>query len=311
MELHVLEESYAKAKAQRESLEKQLAEIDDELSKEREKWKELTQTIQKDELTKSLELEKKKDLLKYDDTSINAKHEQITSMEKEIEGIQIQISKNEDLQKCLKQQKDYIAKIEASENKLHRLEIRVNELEKVNDYLITKKEEEIKRKRELMEQIDKLKKDIEAKDQLTNLKIQKELNERKSKEVIELQNTLSKIEANIKEVQGRIVEENEKIKTFSLEKITLSVEYELSKKKLSQINAEIDQTNASIESMKSSKAQLTQSLEEKNAKLEEMSSKCALAEMDNKSLKEDNINLKSKLENISKSVYTIHLASRN
>lgn len=118
----------------------------------------------------------------------------------------------------------YKKKIGIIERELCEVNTAVESLELVNDYLVKKKDDIVNDRKRLIHANDDLRREIEAKNQLNEIRVQKKVKENNSEEIQKLEVHLQGVIKNISELEGKIEYEIEKIKMFSTEIIKLNID---------------------------------------------------------------------------------------
>ena len=95
---------------------------------------------------------------------------------------------------------EYKKKLETSETQFLSLTSQVEVFEMANESLIKKKEEVIANRKKLINQNDELKREIESKNQLNEIRIQKKVKDNNSEEIQKLELHLQSIKDTIAEV---------------------------------------------------------------------------------------------------------------
>jgi hypothetical protein len=119
---------------------------------------------------------------------------------------------------------EYKKKIESIEKEILDINTHVESLDIVNEYLIKKKETVINERKKLINLNDELKREIEAKTQLNEIRIQKKVKENNSEDISKLEAHLQGVINNITELEGKISTEVEKIRVFSTDIIRLNID---------------------------------------------------------------------------------------
>lgn len=133
---------------------------------------------------------------------------------------------------------EYKKKLEFSETALLSLNSQVEILEMANESLVKKKEDVISNRKKLINQNDELRREIESKNQLNEIRIQKKVKDNNSEEIQKLEIHLQSIKDTIAEVnvsyltehQDKINKEIDKTKLFSLEIIKLNLDLNIKNK---------------------------------------------------------------------------------
>jgi hypothetical protein len=97
-------------------------------------------------------------------------------------------------------------------------------MEVIHDFLVKKKEYVISERKRIIQVNEELKREIEAQNQLYNIRIQKKLKENTSMEYRKMEEHLLNINNKITELEAKIDHEMEKIKSIRREIIKLNIE---------------------------------------------------------------------------------------
>ena len=119
---------------------------------------------------------------------------------------------------------EYKKKIEGIEKEILEMNSQVEGLNIVNEYLVKKKEDVVSERKKLINLNDELKREIEAKTQLNEIRIQKKVKENNSEEIQKLESHLQGVINNITELEAKIGIEVEKTRMFSAEIIKLNID---------------------------------------------------------------------------------------
>jgi hypothetical protein len=144
----------------------------------------------------------------------------------------------------------YKKKIEQIEKELLEINSQVESLQMVNDFFGNKKEEVIAHRKKLINTNDELKKEIEAKTQLNEIRIQKKVKENNSEEIQKLQTHLNGVIKNITDLEKKNEIETDKIRMFSLEIIKLKIELKHKEEKSEQVISSVDTKYKELSSLK-------------------------------------------------------------
>jgi len=115
-------------------------------------------------------------------------------------------------------------KIEVLEEEMLKLTTEVEELEQLNDFLISKKERVIQDRKRFAQLNEDLKREIESKNQLNDARIQKKVKDNNSEEIVKLENHSNQILNNIREYEQKLEMETSKSREFIIDIIKLNVE---------------------------------------------------------------------------------------
>jgi hypothetical protein len=119
---------------------------------------------------------------------------------------------------------NYKKKIEHVEREIMEITTQIQCLEMTNEFLIKKKEDVISERKKLIFSNDDFKREIEAKSQLYEIRIQKQVKSNNSEEIKKLQDHLDSVNNKINELIGKIEKEMEKTKIFTAEIIKLNID---------------------------------------------------------------------------------------
>ena len=100
----------------------------------------------------------------------------------------------------------------------------LEQMEMINDFLVKKKEYVISERKRIIQVNEELKREIEAQNQLYNIRIQKKLKENTSLEYRKMEEHLLNINNKISELEVKIDHEMDKIKSLKREIIKLNIE---------------------------------------------------------------------------------------
>jgi len=180
-----------------------------------------------------------KDKIKqYDEVNVKIKELEVKSLEEPF--YKVEFEKNA----------EYKKKIDELEKNIFEVNTKVEGLEIVNEFLIKKKEDVIAERKKLVNTNEDLKREIEAKQQLNELRIQKKVKENNSEEIQKLQNHLNGVIKNISDLEGKIQNEIEKIKMFTTEIIKLNLEIKFKEDKKNMIVESVDIRLRALEELK-------------------------------------------------------------
>lgn len=189
--------------------------------------------LQNEELEFAVLKEKKLEELKTEhfDKSIKELEDMIERKKKEYEYTHSKIKESEsklsddvvfksEYEKNLQNKK----KIEGLEKECIELNIKVQQLEVSNDYLIRRKDDVLAERKKLNTLNEELKREIEAKNQLNELRIQKKVRDSNSEDIQKTETHLKNIINKISDLESRVSSEMEKSRNFLLEIIKLNIQ---------------------------------------------------------------------------------------
>jgi len=120
----------------------------------------------------------------------------------------------------------------------HNTKIETNEIS--NDYIIQKKENVIKERKKLMSINDEIKREIEAKQQIHEIRVQKRIRDKNCEEIQKLDTHLQGVKKNVDELGARIEKEVEKSKNLQNEVIKASLELRTAEDKGNNLSETVD-----------------------------------------------------------------------
>lgn len=256
---------------------------------------------QKMEEMKQLEFEKS---LKLRDDLNKFKQDEYLDVDKRIKDLN-SISTDDPVVKVEYEKNiEYKKKIESIEKELLMSNYRVEELEMCNDFLIKKKEEAIQERKKFIVMNEELKREIEQKQQLNDMRIQKKVKENNSEEIQKLQEDLKEYIAKGDEFEKKIQVEYDKAKTFSSEIIKLNIEIkhrEVRKEKLLEV---IDEKYKIMDELKEKLDELKEAHYGIDDRLGKAKTENEIIKNRNKLLSEEHSSITSKLEFIMKNFDT-------
>jgi chromosome segregation ATPase len=219
------------------------------------------------------------------------------------------IDRNDELQKIKKQNGDLKASIEEKEKELVRAQLRVTELEHLRDLNMKIKEDEINERRLLLAKNDELKKEIEAKDQINNMKIQKKLKDKSTGQLKDYSLKWEENQKNQDDYREKILRQTEVIEKIERDKISLNNQLEIVEARLKELSETNDKSESEINDLKKQEDDLSDELSKIKVEVgEERETNRRLKEI-NKQLQNDQTELKctidSLLANVSLSVKVV------
>lgn len=170
------------------------------------------------------------------------------------------IDKNNELQKIKRQNADLKTSIEEKEKELVRAQLRVTELEHLRDLNMKIKEDEINERRLLLAKNDELKKEIEAKDQINNMKIQKKLRDKNTGQLKEFSLKWEENQKNQDEYRDKIAQQMETIDKIERDKIVLTNQLEALRARLKELSESNEKSGEEIDKLKTQGTDLSDEL---------------------------------------------------
>lgn len=150
----------------------------------------------------------------------------------------------------LEKNAQYKKKIEDIEREILQVNSTVEKFDITNDYLVKKKEEVVAERKKIIQQNDDLKREIEAKNQLNQIRVQKKVKENNSEEIQKLQAHLQSVTATITELEDKISSEIEKSRLFVSETIKLNIDLRHKNERREFIIASVDHKIKELDSLK-------------------------------------------------------------
>lgn len=144
----------------------------------------------------------------------------------------------------------YKKKIEQVEREICEVNTQVEVLDLANEYIVKKKEDVVSERKKLIGLNDDLKREIEAKMQLNEIRIQKKVKENNSEEIQKLEAHLQGVIKNISELEGKIQYEIEKSRMFSAEIIKLNLDLKHKEEKREIVTESADNKFKELEGLK-------------------------------------------------------------
>ncbi len=189
--------------------------------------------------------------------------------------------KNLILKLKLKKMKVIKKKIEELEKLVCELNTQVEGMELVNDYYVKKKQNVVNERKKYVDLNVELRHEIDSKNQLNEIRIQKKVKEANSEEIQNLNNHLNETNEKIKDLEDKIQKELEKIKNFNNDIIKNNIELKHKEEKKDELMETIDKR------IKES-TELKQKAEELNKNNEELKQKIGKEQTDNELIRNRN-----------------------
>jgi chromosome segregation protein len=274
LKINTLNANYLEKLNERTELEAnnrtQNVQLKSELERNQELEYSITSTAKQDELKQQqfdsnmalLEEMTAQKIKSYED--INNKIKELDSKTTEEPYFKTELEKNE----------GYKKKIEELERTTLELNATVEGMELVNDFLIKKKNDVISERKKYVDLNVELRHEIEAKNQLNEIRIQKKVKEANSEEIQKLNEHLKDTNTKIDELVYKIEKEVEKIKNFTNDIIKYEIDLRHKEEKRSELIESVD-------TKMKEETDLKQEVEELNNKNEEIKMKIAKEKTDN------------------------------
>ena len=170
------------------------------------------------------------------------------------------MNKNTELQKVTKQNEELKSSIEEKEIDLTRAQIKIAELEHLCELNTKQKDQEMNERRLLLSKNEELKKEIENKDQMNNLKIQKKLKDKPSGQLKESIGKLEESQKNQNEIKERLKIENDKVDLLEKDKIFLLNSLNITENQLKQLHETNDRYEKRINELRNNDANFNEEL---------------------------------------------------
>ena len=251
-----LESEYKKKAYERAELEQQLSAVKTGLGEEQKTNTGLKEQTQIKEVEDKTFQENLKNRIAQQEKLVEKLKANLESVCNETKARQESIDKNVELQKVIKQNTDLKASIEEKERTLARERLRVTELEHLRELNVKMKEDEINERRLLLSKNEELKKEIEAKDQINNMKIQKKLKDKTTGQLKELNMKWEENKKNLEELKEKIKIERDKIDLLEKDKIMLTNSLNIVQAQLKELREINDKSVARAEELKKQAAAL-------------------------------------------------------
>ena len=232
----------------------------------------------------------------YDET--NNKIKELNTKTNEEPYFKTEIEKNE----------GYKKKIEELEKLVCELNTQVEGMELVNDYYVKKKQNVVNERKKYVDLNVELRHEIDSKNQLNEIRIQKKVKEANSEEIQNLNNHLNETNEKIKDLEDKIQKELEKIKNFNNDIIKNNIELKHKEEKKDELMETIDKRIKESTELKQKAEELNKNNEELKQKIGKEQTDNELIRNRNKLLAEEYSALQSKYDFITKNYdYTTNL----
>ena len=232
----------------------------------------------------------------YDET--NNKIKELNTKTNEEPYFKTEIEKNE----------GYKKKIEELEKLVCELNTQVEGMELVNDYYVKKKQNVVNERKKYVDLNVELRHEIDSKNQLNEIRIQKKVKEANSEEIQNLNNHLNETNEKIKDLEDKIQKELEKIKNFNNDIIKNNIELKHKEEKKDELMETIDKRIKESTELKEKAEELNRNNEELKQKIGKEQTDNELIRNRNKLLAEEYSALQSKYDFITKNYdYTTNL----
>jgi DNA repair exonuclease SbcCD ATPase subunit len=220
----------------------------------------------------------------YDET--NNKIKELNTKTNEEPYFKTEIEKNE----------GYKKKIEELEKLVCELNTQVEGMELVNDYYVKKKQNVVNERKKYVDLNVELRHEIDSKNQLNEIRIQKKVKEANSEEIQNLNNHLNETNEKIKDLEDKIQKELEKIKNFNNDIIKNNIELKHKEEKKDELMETIDKRIKESTELKEKAEELNRNNEELKQKIGKEQTDNELIRNRNKLLAEEYSALQSKYD---------------
>lgn len=229
----------------------------------------------------------KTQIKEYEEINSRMKEQESKSMEDPV--IKIEMEKN----------LNYKKKIDDLEKALIEASILAEENEIRNDYLTKKKEDILSEKKKLISLNEELKREIEQKTQLYDMRIQKKVKDNNSEDIQKLDDHFKKVEENIVQLEGKIDIENDKTKSLSKDVLRYQIELRHKEERKKSSLLIVDERYKEIDDLKDKLEDLKEQHSEINEKMRKAETDNQLHRNRNKILAEEHASIISKLNYMS------------
>lgn len=236
--------------------------------------------------------------LSLNDSLNKFKEDEYLDVEKRIKALNSLSSDDPIVKNEYEKNIEYKKKIDNLEKDLLMANFRVEELEICNEFLIKKKEEVIQERKKFLVLNDELKREIEQKSQLNEMRIQKKVKENNSEEIQKLQEDLKEKLEKCDELEKKVQVESDKSKAFTSEIIKLNIEIKQRETKKEKLMEILDEKYKQIDEFKEKDDELKDVFHVLNDKLIKFQADHEMLKNKNKLLTEEHSSLFSKLNYI-------------
>lgn len=291
-----LEKQYRDLYKQRKELEDLIARLRADLdNRKKQNYEYILQLRKEDEADKHsayrYDRDTQADLDRY-----NKKLEELEVVKAELEKVATQFAANPEYLATVEIIDKNRADIQVMYVDLQLLKCQVQDMEQTRDLYEKIKEQETKNKRDLIEKNCELKKEVDTKDQMERMRMQKRLNETKNPELRDVMVNTQVVTESITQLEGKLDEEKEKYDKLLNERLVLDRLLELMSHDTEKTNNTLTDQNAQIAELKGVTTELDKDV--KGLETSEVNLKAENKEVENKyrRLAKTNVSLKAKLE---------------
>ena len=296
--LQQLDNDYRGKYKERNELEALNRATTQEISSSEKMNNELDYSLQNDLKTQELNQKIFESSLKLREELNKAKTDEYLDVDKRINALNNVSSEDPVVQLEFKKNGEYKERIENLEKDLLTNDIRIEELEIQNDYLAKKKEQMITERKKLISLNEELKREIEQKNQLNDMRIQKKVKENNSEEISKQEETLKKLVANGEDFEKKIYVEYNKSKTFASEIIKLNIEINKRLAMKEKVVEVLNEKYKEVDELKEKAEGLKEHYEETNNRLSKAHTQNEILKNRNKMLSEEHASIVSRLKYI-------------
>lgn len=291
-----LETEYREVYTERKKLEERLAKLKAEVEKlKRNNYEYKIQLKKEEEADKHGLYRFERESAAYD-VLFTKKQEELVSIKAGLEAVAGQFASNPEYVENEETMHKHIADCKVMYVELQLLKCQVRELEQAKELYEKIKEDETKRKRDLIERTSELRKEVESKEQTERMRQQKRLNETKNPELREVMINSNMVSENIGELENKVSDEKDKYDNLLNEKLVLDRLTDLMNGDLDKNKATIEKQDADIAALKEQTDGLDKEVKDLNT--QNVDAKVLNKEVENKyrRLAKANLALKAKLE---------------
>mmetsp|Transcript_29477 Transcript_29477/g.30593 ORF Transcript_29477/g.30593 Transcript_29477/m.30593 type:complete len:524 (+) Transcript_29477:2-1573(+) len=302
--VNTLSSEYAIKNRERNELEAINRAFEHDIQHETENNKQLDYNLNNTQKMEEMKQKEYESSLKLRDDLNKFKQDEYLEIDKRIKDLNA-ISSDDPIVKVeYEKNVEYKKKIDNIEKELIMASFKVEELEVSNDFLIKRKEETIEERKKFIGLNEELKREIEQKSQLNEMRIQKKVKENNSEEIQKMQEDLKEYIAKGEDFEKKIQVEYDKSKAFTSDIIKHGIEIrhrEQKKEKLLEVIDEkfkvIDELKEKVEELKDAHLHVSDKLSKGKVDYEMLKNR-------NKLLSEEHSSITSKLEFITKNYDT-------
>ena len=259
-----LEKKYRELYNERKRLEAELAKLKDNVNREQKKFQELQDAIKKEEEADAHGTYRFERDSAAGDAMHAKKQEELEQIKADLEGVAQQFASNPEYVENEESINKNIEDAKTMYVELQLMKCQVRELEQAKELYEKIKEDETQRKRDLIERNSELKKEVESKEQMERMRMQKRLNETKNPELKEVMLNSTMVSENIEGLEGKVSDEKDKYDDLLNEKLVLDRITEEMKNNLDKNTATVEQQDGDIGELKTVTDELDKEVKDLN-----------------------------------------------